>query len=107
MFPGRLRELREQAGLTQKQLGQQAGMSERAIAQWERGIREPGWSNIIALAKALGVTCEAFTVEPSTQLPPPRPGRPRKATAEADDQAGAEEKPVKGKGKTTRKRKEK
>jgi transcriptional regulator with XRE-family HTH domain len=76
-FAGRLKELREQAGLTQRQLGEQAGVSERAVAQWERGVREPVWSNVIALCQALGVSCEAFTQEPA-----PRegagPGRPPK-----------------------------
>jgi len=87
-FAGRLRELREQAGLTQKQLGTKAGLSERAIAQWERGVREPGWSNILALCQALDVECTTFTQQPASR-PSPGAGRPRKATAE-DAQAEAE-----------------
>jgi hypothetical protein len=53
-------------------------LSERAVIQWELGEREPGWFNVVALAQALGVSVEAFTVEPSPMEPPGR-GRPRKA----------------------------
>ena len=35
-FAGRLRELREQAGLTQQQLGQKAGLSQAGIADLEQ-----------------------------------------------------------------------
>lgn len=55
-----------------------AGVLRGAVARWERGDREPGWSNILALCQALGVSCEAFTEEPTTQAPS-GPGRPRKA----------------------------
>lgn len=76
-FGGRLRELREAAGLTQQQLAERANVSARAVAQWEQGSREPGWSSILALAQALDVTCEAFTREPA-ERPPVGPGRPPK-----------------------------
>ena len=53
-------------------------MSVRALEKWEQGTREPGWSNAIALAKALGVSCEAFLEPPKAQDKPGR-GRPAKA----------------------------
>jgi DNA-binding XRE family transcriptional regulator len=77
-FAGRLRELREKAGLTQEQLAERAGVKRDAVARWESGRREPGWSNVLALCAALGVTCEAFTQEPKERQPV-GPGRPRKA----------------------------
>jgi transcriptional regulator with XRE-family HTH domain len=76
-FGGRLRELREHAVLTQAQLGEAAGVQRLAIARWEAGTREPGWLNVLALCKALGVSCEEFTKEPA-EREPPGPGRPRK-----------------------------
>jgi transcriptional regulator with XRE-family HTH domain len=78
-FAGRLRELRAGVGLTQEQLAEKAGVKRDAVARWERGNREPSWSNVVALADALGVSCDAFRQEPAA-LPGPHRGRPRKAT---------------------------
>jgi transcriptional regulator with XRE-family HTH domain len=80
-YGGRLRELREGAGLTREQLAERAGVSARGVTQWERDEREPGWSNVISLAKALGVTCEAFT-QPPAEREPAKPGRPPKPKEE-------------------------
>src|SRR4051794_30290398 len=74
----RLRGLREQAGLTQSELAERAGFTRDGIAKWESGSREPSWSNVLALAQALGVDCTAFTQPPTTEQKAPRPGRPRK-----------------------------
>jgi transcriptional regulator with XRE-family HTH domain len=95
-FPGRLRELREKSGLTQEQLADRAGVKRDAVARWESGRREPGWSNVLALCAALGVTCEAFTQKP-TPRPPVGPGRPRKASANAEGTARGRK--CQGKGK--------
>jgi putative transcriptional regulator len=77
LFGGRLKELRERAGLTQKQLADRAGISQRAVSHWEQGLREPSWSNVLALAGALGVDCLAFQEEPA-EVPKPKRGRPSK-----------------------------
>jgi transcriptional regulator with XRE-family HTH domain len=90
-FGARLRELREGKGLTQTQLAELAGVSFRGVAQWEQGVREPGWSSILALCQALDVTPDAFTQVPVARPVPP-PGRPRKASAKAE----ATESPAKG-----------
>src|SRR5215468_3371955 len=84
-FAGRLRELRCEAGLTQEQLAEKVGVKRGAIARWELGAREPSWSNVVALIKALGVDANAFLQEPTT-APPAGPGRPRKPTAKSTDQ---------------------
>ena len=81
-------------------------MSVLAIVQWERSEREPSWSNVLAIAQVLGVSCEAFTQVPATSSEPRPRGRPRKATEPETDQGGqpapaAEEHPKK-----TRKRKQ-
>ena len=85
-------------------------MKRDAVARWERNNREPSWGNVLALAQALGVDCNAFTKAPADSTQAPR-GRPRKAagsdaTAQtpepAETAAPAESKPAsqrKGKGK--------
>jgi transcriptional regulator with XRE-family HTH domain len=78
-FAPRLKELREQAGLSQKGLADRAGLALSAIGHLEQGLRKPTWETVLALAEALGVTCEAFTAPASTDEPTPR-GRPRKQT---------------------------
>ena len=42
-FAGRLRELRERAGLTQKDLADRAGVSKATVADLEQGRYEPSW----------------------------------------------------------------
>jgi transcriptional regulator with XRE-family HTH domain len=85
-FADRLRELREAKGLTQKQLAELAGVSLRGVAQWEQGVREPGWSSVVALCEALAVSCEAFRQEP-TRKGETKPGRPRRPARETSQQA--------------------
>jgi transcriptional regulator with XRE-family HTH domain len=76
-FGARLRELREQAQLTQKALAERAGCHLRTITKLENGLQEPAWPLVLALCAALGVSCEEFTRQPADR-PPVMPGRPRK-----------------------------
>lgn len=73
----KIRELRERANLSRTELAEVAGVSHRAVVQWELGEREPGWFNILAMCQALGVSCEEFTLQPRPTSRPGR-GRPRK-----------------------------
>jgi transcriptional regulator with XRE-family HTH domain len=75
-FGLRLKELRQQAGLTQSQLAEKAGVSTAGIANLEQGRHEPGWSTVLALAAALDVDCRAFQETPTAK--PAGRGRPRK-----------------------------
>jgi transcriptional regulator with XRE-family HTH domain len=72
-------------------------VSVRTIAQWERGEREPGWFNVIALAEALRVDCRAFLAEPATAPERCSPGRPAKKRRQERPDVG-ESRP-RGKGK--------
>jgi transcriptional regulator with XRE-family HTH domain len=81
-FAGRLRELRVAAGWTQDQLAERVGVKREAVARWEAGKREPGWSRVLALAEALGVDCTSFTQAPAERQSA-GPGRPRKGQAVA------------------------
>lgn len=79
-FGGRLRELREAAGLTQAQLAERASLTREGVAQLETGRRKPAWETVLALCEALAVPCTAFAEAPSTSGPPGR-GRPKKSGA--------------------------
>jgi transcriptional regulator with XRE-family HTH domain len=79
-FGGRLKELRETAGLTQKQLAEKASCNAFTVAKLERGVQEPAWPLVLALADALGVSTEEFR-KPAKATPEPRRGRPPKVTA--------------------------
>jgi transcriptional regulator with XRE-family HTH domain len=52
--------LRIQAGLTQTQLAEKAGLHLHGLTKLEQGDREPAWSTVLDLAKALGVEVGAF-----------------------------------------------
>jgi transcriptional regulator with XRE-family HTH domain len=56
----RVRELREQRGLSQEQLAERAGLHWTYVSGIERGRRNPGLNTLGALAKALGVTLWEF-----------------------------------------------
>lgn len=55
MFGENLRRLREEKGLSQKELGKRMFVSNSAIAHWESGRRLPDAVMILRLAKCLGV----------------------------------------------------
>jgi transcriptional regulator with XRE-family HTH domain len=82
-FGETLKELREKAGLSQRDLAEKAGTSQKAISWWETGEREPSISNLHKLCVALGVSCQVFMPPPATSAgaAPPRRGpksqRPR------------------------------
>jgi transcriptional regulator with XRE-family HTH domain len=79
-FGGRLKRLREAAGLTQEQVAERAGCNQFTVAKLEGGRQEPAWPLVLQLADALGVSTEEFRARGDEPEPaPPRRGRPRKA----------------------------
>src|ERR1041385_1788583 len=88
-FAGRLRELREGAGLTQQGLAERAGLTREGVAQLETGRREPAWRTVVALCRALGVRSDDFLRQPAIN-PPVSAGRPRKVKATSGPQAVAD-----------------
>jgi len=50
-----VRQLREEQGLTQEQLAEVSGLQATYLSDVERGVRNPAWSTILALAKSLKV----------------------------------------------------
>lgn len=73
---------RQELGLTQKQLAQQLGISDRTVSRWERGVGFPDVSLLEPLADALGLSLgELIRGE---RLPPARQPSP-----EAEQEARA------------------
>jgi transcriptional regulator with XRE-family HTH domain len=52
-FGARLRELRDEAGLSQEQLADKCGLDRTYISGIERGVRNPSLVNIDKIARAL------------------------------------------------------
>lgn len=55
-----IKELRERAGLTAKDLAKMAGLSPGYISLLERGLREPSAETLDRLAEVLGVSAVAL-----------------------------------------------
>jgi transcriptional regulator with XRE-family HTH domain len=82
-FAERLHELREKAGLSQSELAKASGVPVWTVRGYEQGRREPLWNVLFKLAKALGVTCEAFADcdgVAKTAPPPPKAKKSQKRT---------------------------
>lgn len=59
-FKDLLRQLREEAGLTQQQLAEKANLPIGSLRSHEQGQRLPSWAAVVKLAKALGVATDKF-----------------------------------------------
>ena len=53
-------EKRKALGLTQKQLAEQLGMSDKSVSKWERGICLPDVSVYMELCGILGISINEF-----------------------------------------------
>ena len=56
----KIKELRLEKELSQEQLANAIGVSQKAIDYWERNVNEPKASYIIALVKYFGITYDEF-----------------------------------------------
>lgn len=57
---GFLRELRKESGLTQEQLSEKLGVTNRSISRWENGTNMPDFDLVIELANLYDITIEEF-----------------------------------------------
>jgi transcriptional regulator with XRE-family HTH domain len=60
MFGEKLKQVRKEKGLTQKELSEQSEIPLPTIRSYEQGQSKPSWESVVALATALGVSTEAF-----------------------------------------------
>lgn len=71
LFAKRLRERRNEKGWTQAELATKAGLTASAISQFETEEREPAFSSLVKLARALEVSAsflsglEEYDLDPS------------------------------------------
>ena len=59
-YSERLKELRIEKGLTQKEMASKLDVSTTGYAGWEQGKREPSISFIIKICEFFGVTTDYF-----------------------------------------------
>lgn len=57
-FTDRLKELRKEKKLTQKEIAEQIGIKRNSYSDWETGKNEPNLENIVKLSKILGTTID-------------------------------------------------
>lgn len=57
-FPSRLKESRERRGLTQAELGKEAGLPSTTLSHFESGSRKPSFDNLRRLTRVLGVSTD-------------------------------------------------
>lgn len=57
-FPQRLKELREEKGLSIKTLAKELGVSDIAIGRWEKGLRTPNIDALILVANYFNVSAD-------------------------------------------------
>lgn len=54
----KIKELRQEQKVTQRQLGAALGFSNQAISAWESGLREPDCDSIVKIAKYFNVSAD-------------------------------------------------
>lgn len=57
-FSEKVKQLREEKGLTQAELANLIGVTQPTVAQYEKGIKVPTIITGVLLAKRLNTTCE-------------------------------------------------
>ena len=57
-FQNRLKELRKEEELTQKQLAKYLNVSYRTVSSWEAGTRQPDYEILISLCKYFDVSAD-------------------------------------------------
>ena len=57
-FCERLKELREEQGLSYRQLAKNTGFSNTAVRKWEKGIQIPNIETLVALSQYFNVSTD-------------------------------------------------
>lgn len=62
-FGKKLKALRVEMGLSQRQLGEELGVVNQTISFWESGSREPDLDTLLKIAKFFAVTVDELLCE--------------------------------------------
>jgi len=57
-FNEKLKECREESGLSQNDIAERLSVSRQAVSKWERGINEPDIETIVQLADIYNITID-------------------------------------------------
>ena len=63
LFGSTLRRVRREKGLSQEQLAELTGLSTNFVGEMERGLKAPGLTVIVRLARALDTTVQELLVD--------------------------------------------
>jgi transcriptional regulator with XRE-family HTH domain len=77
-FGDMLKESRERAGLTQKQLAERTGLPLGSIRNWEQNHRVPRLGVVPLLARAVGVPIEQLLLTMAAQATAPERPTPKR-----------------------------
>ena len=58
IFGERLKEQRDKHGYNQQYLAKYLQVSQVAVSNWERGIKQPNFQTLVDLAALFGVSCD-------------------------------------------------
>jgi transcriptional regulator with XRE-family HTH domain len=94
-FGPRLAALRESRGMTQTELGDAAGVSQRMIAYYEMADAQPPGSLLVTLARALKVSAdELLGLKPVTEKTSPKTARLLKRLRRIEELPAADQRAV-------------
>jgi len=94
-FYRKLSTLRKEAGLSQEQLAEKAGVSRQTIFKWESGLASPSMENILTLSRLFCVSAdelignEAFAARESEESLGKEDARTPQNTSDQEDERGA------------------
>jgi transcriptional regulator with XRE-family HTH domain len=81
-----IRRLRQQRELSIEALALNADVHPTYLSEIERGVRNPTWSKLGALASTLGVAVSALAAEAEREITCPACGQPQAASPVCHDQ---------------------
>lgn len=56
----KIKQMREAAGLTQRELSSKLGVAQASVANWERGVTAPTVANLLAMSQILDCSTDAL-----------------------------------------------